>query len=70
MWITKTPDKDHEYIAAKVVHINPAGPLIKLELERLGGQFLQVEVSQSVMDTYAVVKGDTLYVRPTETRVF
>jgi hypothetical protein len=41
-----------------------------LELERLGGQFLQVEVSQSVMDTYAVVKGDTLYVRPTETRVF
>jgi hypothetical protein len=27
-------------------------------------------VSQSVMDTYAVVKGDTLYVRPTETRVF
>ncbi len=70
MWITKTPDKDHEYIAAKVVHINPAGSLIKLELERAGGQFLQVEVPQSVMDTCAIVKGDTLYVRPTETRVF
>jgi sulfate transport system ATP-binding protein len=70
MWVTKTPDKDHEYIAAKVVHINPAGSLIKLELERLGGQFLQVEVPQSVIDDYHILKGDTLYVRPTQTRVF
>ena len=69
MWITKTPDH-HEYVQAKVVHINPAGSLIKLELERNNGQFLQVEVPKSVMDTFVIIKGDILYVRPTQMRVF
>lgn len=69
MWITKTPD-EHEYIRATVIHINPAGSLVKLELERSGGQLLQVEVPKSIIDQYAIMRGDVLYVRPKQTRVF
>jgi sulfate/thiosulfate transport system ATP-binding protein len=69
MWVTKTPD-EREYIQAKVIHINPAGSLIKVELERSGGQLLQVEIPKSLLDQFAIVKGDTLYVRPKQTKVF
>lgn len=69
MWVTKTPD-EHEYVQAKVIHINPAGSLIKVELERSGGRLLQVEIPKSVLDYYAIVKNDTIYVRPKQTKVF
>jgi sulfate transport system ATP-binding protein len=69
MWITKTPD-EHEYIRATVIHINPAGSLVKLELERSGGQLLQVEVPKSIIDLFSIMRGDMLYVRPKQTRVF
>lgn len=69
MWVTKTPD-EKEYIQTKVIHINPAGSLIKLELERSGGQLLQVEIPKSVLEQYAIIKSDTLYVRPKHTKVF
>jgi len=69
MFLTKTPDHE-EYIIATVIHINPAGSLVKMELERSSGELLQVEVPKSVVDNLAIRKGDTLYVRPKQTRVF
>jgi sulfate transport system ATP-binding protein len=69
MWVTKTPN-EKECIQAKVIHINPAGSLIKVELERSGGQLLQVEIPKSVLEQFAITKGDTLYVRPKQTKVF
>lgn len=69
MWVTKKPD-EHEYIQAKVIHLNPAGPLVKIELERASGQILQVEIPKSVIDEFAIIKGDTIYVRPKQTKVF
>jgi sulfate transport system ATP-binding protein len=69
MYITKTPDHE-EYIVAEVVHINPAGSLVKMELERASGELLQVEVPKSVVDNLAIRKADRLYVRPKHTRVF
>jgi len=69
MWITKAPD-DQEYIQARVIHLNPAGPLVKLELERASGQILQVEIPKNVVDEFKIIKGDTIYVRPKQTRVF
>lgn len=69
MWVTKTQD-EHEYIQAKVIHINPAGSLVKLELERSGGQLLQVEIPKSVLDELKIVKNDALFVRPKQTKVF
>jgi hypothetical protein len=52
------------------VHINPAGSLVKMELERASGELLQVEVPKSVVDNLAIRKADRLYVRPKHTRVF
>jgi sulfate/thiosulfate transport system ATP-binding protein len=69
MWITKSPD-DLEYIKAKIIHINPAGSLIKLELERANGKLLQVEVPKSVLDQFSISKGETVYVRPKQIKVF
>lgn len=69
MWVTKEQD-EHEYINAKVIHINPAGSLVKLELERAGGQVLQVEIPMSVIKELEIVKGDSLLVRPKQTKVF
>jgi len=70
MQITKTPDAEHEYIRGQVIHINPAGPLVKLELERPNGQILQIEIPKSVIKAYDVVKGDILFTRPKDTKVF
>ena len=69
MYVTKTPDHE-EYIQAIVIHLNPTGSLVKMEMERASGEFLQVEVPKSVVDHLAIAKGDKLYVRPKQTRVF
>ena len=69
MEITKTLD-DKEYILGKVLHINPAGSLIKLELERQNGVVIQVEVSKETFTSMYLERGDEVYIRPKETRVF
>lgn len=69
MFVTKVKD-DKEYTVAKVVHLNPAGSLVKMELERNNGALLQVEVPKSVIDAQQIVKGDTLFIRPKEVKVF
>jgi ABC-type sulfate/molybdate transport systems ATPase subunit len=69
MWITKQPD-DHEYIQAQVLHINPAGSLVKVELERASGQVIQVEMPKSVLELVPLAKYDTVFVRPKHTKVF
>lgn len=69
MYVEKNPD-DHEYIQAKVIHINPAGSLVKMELERSNGNILQVEILKSVFERLSINKGESLYVRPKQTKVF
>ena len=62
---------DHsEYISARILHINPAGPLAKVEMERKNGNLLQAEVPASVVQKEKLVKGMTVLVRPKHTRVF
>lgn len=70
MYVAKTPDDEFEYIPARVTHINPAGSLAKLELERKSGLVLQAEVPKPLLDTLAIKKGDDIFVRPKNTRVF
>jgi sulfate transport system ATP-binding protein len=70
MFVTKTPDEAHEYIPVKVIHLNPAGSLAKLELERKNGLILQVEVPKAIVDSLTVRKNDQLFVRPKQVRVF
>lgn len=62
---------DHsEYISARILHINPTGPLAKVEMERKNGNLLQAEVPSSVVQKEKLVKGMTVLVRPKHTRVF
>jgi len=70
MYIDKTPDAGHEYIPVQVLHINPAGPLAKIEMQRKNGVILQVEVPKTIIDSLAIKKGDEVFVRPKNVRIF
>ncbi|NDF12265.1 MAG: sulfate ABC transporter ATP-binding protein [Proteobacteria bacterium] len=70
MYIAKKAEDDFEYIETKVVHVNPAGPLVKLELERQNGEIIQTEIPKDVCDKLAVKKGDVLLARPKKLRTF
>lgn len=69
MIVVKTPDQQ-QYLRATIIHINPTGSLIKLELERDDGTILQADVSKELMDTLQLQKSDQVFVRPKRTRVF
>ncbi len=69
MWVAKTRD-EHEYISAKVIHMNPAGSLVKLECERKNGKLIQVEIPKSVIDSLQIKKNDNILVRPKSVKVF
>lgn len=70
MFVTKTPDDEHEYIPVRVIHLNPAGSLAKLEMQRKNGLILQGEVPKTIIDSLAIRKNDQLFVRPKQIRVF
>lgn len=70
MFVAKTPEGEHEYIPAEVIHINPAGSLAKIEMQRKNGAVLQVEIPKTIVDQLTICKGDSLLVRPKNVRVF
>lgn len=70
MFVAKTPEGNHEYIPAEVIHINPAGSLAKIEMQRKNGGMLQVEIPKTIIDQLKICKGDNLLVRPKNVRVF
>jgi sulfate transport system ATP-binding protein len=70
MEVARAPAGGEEYIAAKIVHINPAGALVKLELERRDGSLLQAEITADSVASLHLKKGDDVLVRPKQTRVF
>ena len=57
-------------IAARIVHINAAGPLVKLELESFGGDLLHVWISQERYHELELKRQDTVYVKPRDVRIF
>jgi sulfate transport system ATP-binding protein len=59
-----------EFIEAVVGHINPAGPLVKLELERRNGQIIQAEIHKNIIKNLAVRNGDLLFLRPETMKIF
>jgi ABC-type sulfate/molybdate transport systems ATPase subunit len=70
IYVVREPNGHSEYITARIVHINPAGPLVKLELERKNGNLLQAEVPASVVEEQGLTRGQDVLVRPTNTRLF
>lgn len=59
-----------EAIPVKLIYINEAAPLIKLELERKDETTIQVEISKEKFERLKLKKGDRLYVYPEEIKVF
>lgn len=70
MFVTKKPEEGHEYIPVQVIHINPAGSLAKLEMQRKNGTILQAEIPKNIVDSLEIKKNDKVYVRPKHVRVF
>jgi sulfate transport system ATP-binding protein len=68
--VVREPNGETEYIAARILHINPAGPLAKLELQRRNGNILQAEVPASVVESQKLERGQNVLVRPIKTRLF
>ena len=63
-------DKEPGTVPAQLIHINPAGSLVKLELEREDGSLLDAELPRSEFESLAPKRGDKLFVRPTHTKIF
>lgn len=57
-------------ITARVVHINPAGPLVRVELEQWNHKVLQAEISAETYQKLRLQRGDTVFATPQNTRVF
>lgn len=70
MFVIRKPEDDQEYISAQIVHINPAGPLVKLELERSVGELIQAEIPKEASDAMNLKKLDKVFVRPKKVRAF
>lgn len=70
MLIAKTRGNEGQYLAAKVVHINPAGPLVKVELERMNGSLLQIDTAKEIVDELNLRKGEEVFVKPRVIQVF
>ena len=70
MFVATTPEPNMQYIPVDVVHINPAGPLAKIEMLRKNGVILQAEIPKTIIDQLAIKKGDQVFVRPKDVRIF
>jgi len=55
---------------ARVEHINPAGPLVKVELVSEWGDPVQVEISQERYRALRLQKGAEVFITPKEQKVF
>jgi sulfate/thiosulfate transport system ATP-binding protein len=69
MHIERYPASEHHF-PGKVRHINPAGPVVKLELITDGGHSLQVEISHERFVELGLHKDDVVFVSPMEMQVF
>jgi sulfate transport system ATP-binding protein len=57
-------------LEATVLRIQAAGPLVRVELESPGGQFLQAEISHDRSRQLRLAPGQRLFVTPRESKVF
>jgi sulfate transport system ATP-binding protein len=55
---------------ARVERIHAAGPTVKLELATESGGLAQAELSQEQFEALRLVRGEEVFVRPREKRVY
>jgi len=51
-------------------HVNPAGAIVKLELEDGDRRLVQVETTRDPFEALGPKPGERLYVRPRQVRIF
>ncbi len=69
IYITKHPDHG-QFIKAKVSHVNAAGSLVKMELERKNGETIEAELTRSAYNALNISKQDMVYLKPRDFKVF
>lgn len=67
--IEHSPSNEQSF-AAKIMHINPAGPVVKVELLSEWGDSVQVNLSQERYRDLHIEKGMDVYVSPREMKAF
>lgn len=68
--VTKNPEEGVEYIPAIISHINPAGPLVKIEMERKNKAIIQAEIPKESFDHQMFTKGDLVFCHPKASKLF
>jgi sulfate transport system ATP-binding protein len=63
-------DRGERQFRARVAHVNPAGPLVKVDLVAEWGDPVRVEVSQERYRALALEDGSEVFVRPTDMSIF
>ena len=69
IYITKNKD-DKSYIRARVIHINYAGSLVRVEMLDEQDNIIQAEVPRTAIENEGIKTGDKLLVRPKFVRIF
>jgi sulfate transport system ATP-binding protein len=69
MKISKKPI-NAESLKVKIVYINSAGPLTKIEMEDINGKLLFAEVGKNIVDEENFMKGDEVFVYPGRMKIF
>jgi hypothetical protein len=55
---------------ARVLHINPAGPIVRIELSTFAGEPVRVDVVRERYDARRLTRGASVYLRPAANSVF
>lgn len=69
VYVTKEVEAG-EFFKAKVCHINPAGPLVKVDMELSNGELVQADIAQNIVVKLVLTKDDEVYLRPETKKVF
>lgn len=68
--IEKTQESN-DTVAASIVHIHVIGPIVQIELKRDDvDEFLEAELTKEKFHDLQIQKGDTVYIRPKQLKLF
>jgi sulfate transport system ATP-binding protein len=62
--------QDKDSIPARILHINPAGPLVSIDFEDRAGNMLQAALPKEKFRELDLSRGDEIFLKPRELRVF
>ena len=62
--------EDENAIAARIIHINPAGPMVMIELEDESGSLLQAALTKERFTELGLQKKQTVYIKARDMRLF